>query len=207
VRPLICAFDALVRSLQGVFEFSEDPLCLLRLRWGRLRRPLTLNGAAYPVGTHVLEIHLWNERIPPLPPEGADVRWAAEASRRLRRSLEQAAAYVQGCEPRCGGELVTGTTILVDSGASAMLLRRLGFELRHRPAPFSLVQRLQDRYALALMSVFNPASARRRTRSSPRRTEMWMTMRQFLRRYGPMREAASIRGEYTAHHAPWTTDH
>jgi hypothetical protein len=179
----IRTFDAVVRSLQGVFEFSADPACLLRLRWGRLRRPLKLNEATYLSGAHVLEIHLWNERLPPLPPDGADLRWAAEAARRLRRSLEQAADYVQNRTAQAGGDLVTGTTILIDGKGSALLLRRLGFEMRPRAGRASLVQHLQDRYAVVLMAVFNPASARRRAPSSPQRTDLWMTMPEFLSRY------------------------
>jgi len=181
VRTFIRTFDALVRSLQGVFEFSGDPACVFRLRRTNLRRPLRLDGVGFPAGTPVLELHLSNERIPPLPSSGPDLRWAALAAQRLRFSLGQVAAFAVHHDGAPGG-LVGGTTILIDGPASEQLLRRLGFVPRIRP-PGRPGERWRIRYALALMAVFNPPSRRRRSARFLRRTEVWMSMNEFLRRY------------------------
>jgi hypothetical protein len=177
-------FDTLVRRCQGVFEFSANPDAVLRLRRACLRHPLLLSGGGFPSGTPFLELHLWNERVPPLPTTGPDLAWASQASRRLRRSLHEVAAFVQK-EPPPRAPLVGATTILVDGPAAELLLCRLGFELQpHADPRGALVERIQNRYRLALMAAFNPLSVRGRTPSRIRRTDLWMTMEAFLQRYG-----------------------
>lgn len=186
MRALFGGFDALVRRLQGVFEFSDDPDCLLRLRRTRLRRPLELADGQFPPGTPVLELHLWNERVPPMPPAGPDMAWATRASRRLLCSLRSVAALVEAEAPHHDGGLVCGTTILADDRTAQLLLRHLGFELHPHARPGGAVLEFwQNLYALGLMAAFNPISARRRSPSSLRRTDLWMPMDSFLRRYGP----------------------
>jgi hypothetical protein len=177
-------FDTVVRRIQGVFEFSASPDAVFRLRRTRLRHPILLPDGGFPSGTPFLELHLWNERIPRLPTTGPDLAWASRASRRLRRSLHEVAAFVQKeAPPRAS--LVGATTILVDGPAAGLLLRRLGFELQpHAEAYGALVERIQNRYRLALMAAFNPLSLRGRTSSRIRRTDLWMTMEAFLQRYG-----------------------
>ncbi|HMK07938.1 MAG TPA: hypothetical protein VK449_02805, partial [Anaerolineales bacterium] len=173
------------RRLQGVFEFTDDPDCVLRLRWTRLAHPLLLSSGSFPAGTDVLEIHLWNEHVPPLPPAGADVPWAAQATHRLRRSLAQAAAYVRAQGRGDPAALVAGATILADGTTAGLLLRRLGFELCPRPPSRSMIEHGQNRYALGLMASFNAPSVRNRTGAALRRTDLWMPMRVFLDRYAP----------------------
>lgn len=184
MRIFVRTFDALVRGLQGVFDFSADPACILRLRRTRLRRPIRLVEGRFPVGTSVLELHLSNERIPALPLTGPDLRWAALAARRLRLSLRQVADFVLGDAGDAPAALIGGTTILIDGAASERLLRRLGFEIRRNP-PERPLEALRNRYALTLMAVFNPPSRRRRSATTVRRTEVWMSMGDFLRRYEP----------------------
>ena len=175
-------FDALVRHFRGVFEFSANPEAVLRLRRTRLRHPLRLRDGGFPSGTPFLELHLWNERVPPLPTSGPDLVWASRAARRLRRSLHDLAAFAQEEGPPRAA-LVGATTILVDGPSAELLLRRLGFELQpHREGP-ALVERIENRYRLALMAAFNPLSLRRRTPDRIRRTDLWMTMDEFLKRY------------------------
>jgi hypothetical protein len=185
VRILIPVIDALVRRAQGVFEFSDDPACILRVRRTRLVRPLMLASRCYPAGTPVLKLHLWNERIPALPAAGPDVVWATQAAHRLRRSLRDLAGYVI-CDRTKDPQLVGGTTILAVGPTAQLLLRRLGFERQaHTRLCASPIERWRDRYAVELMAAFNPVSLRSRTPASTRRTDVWMTMEAFLQRYGP----------------------
>lgn len=196
MRRLIPVFDALVRRVQGVFEFSADPGCILRVRRSRLHRPLALAGGRFPAGTPVLELHLWNERIPSLPTTGPDVAWATRAAHRLRGSLRELAAYVIDAGTTPNAQLVGGTTILADGRGAELLLRRLGFECHaHIHVHDALIERWQDRYAVELMAAFNPVSLRDRTPASIRRTDLWMTMDSFLRRYAGPRDPSPTKQE------------
>jgi hypothetical protein len=201
VRRVIRSFDALVRRVQGVFEFSTDSDCILRLRRTRLPRDLSLAEGLFPAGTPVLELHLWNERVPPLPPTGPDLAWASQATQRLRRSLRDLAGHVQVEPSWRDTRLLGGTTILVDGPSAELLLRRLGFELLPHARPRRcLLEAWQNLYALGLMAAFNPLSVRGRSPASLRRTDLWMSMDSFLRRYaltsGPSpRQETRERGE------------
>jgi hypothetical protein len=192
VRRLIPIYDALVRRAQGVFEFSADPNCVLRLRRLGLPWPLVLEGVVFPAGTPLLQLHLSNERIPPLPPAGPDVAWAARAARRLQGSLRALAAYIALGGPAREARLVGATTILADGAGGEWLVRRLGFECRpHIRIHSPLIERWQDRYALELMAVFNPVSLRTRQASSIRRTDLWMTTESFLQRFDGATDGAA----------------
>jgi hypothetical protein len=119
-----------------------------------------------------------------MPPAGADLAWASQAAHRLRQSLQSLAAYVISAEACRDAQLVGGTTILVDGPAAEHLLRRLGFELLpHARQHGRLIESWQNLYGLGLMAVFNPLSAQRRSPGTLRRTDLWMPMASFLRRY------------------------
>ena len=195
MRRLIPVFDALVRRVQGVVEFSSDPDCVLRVRRTRLSRALTLACGCFPSGTPLVELHLWNERIPPLPPAGADVAWATQAAHRLRQSLRGVAAYILENGMTADARLVGGSTILAGGPVAELLVRRLGFECHaHTQDHASLIERWQDRYALELMATFNPVSLLGRAPASLRRTDLWMPMGSFLQRFALTRNPSRERG-------------
>lgn len=196
MRRIIRSFDALVRRVQGVLEFSTDPDCILRLRRARLPQALSLAEGWFPAGASFLELHLWNERVPPLPPSGPDLAWASQAAHRLRRSLRDLAGHLQVDESWRDTRLLGGTTILVDGPSAELLLRRLGFELLPHARPRRrLLEAWQNLYALGLMAAFNPLSVRDRSPGSLRRTDLWMSMDSFLRRYALDLAAADARLE------------
>lgn len=193
MRRLIRHFDSLVRRLQGVFEFSHDPACLLRIRRMRLAHRLVLGERRFEAGAPMLEIHLWNERVPMIPPGGPDLAWAAKSSHRLRHSLRLLAGHVSSDATLHDLELVGGTTALPDE-AAALLLRRLGFELLPHPQSLGAFGEFwQNLYAFGLMAAFNPVSLRRHALTALRRRDLWMTMDGFLERYGP-RPSRAARG-------------
>ncbi|UCC64001.1 MAG: hypothetical protein JSV36_02775 [Anaerolineae bacterium] len=65
MRTLIRCFDTLVRRACGVFEFSDDDGCVLRLQLKEAPHTLHLKDCAVEAGQPVLGLHLWNERLPP----------------------------------------------------------------------------------------------------------------------------------------------
>ncbi len=196
MRRLIKGFDRVVCWALGVHEFSSEPGCVLRIRLTRTRRALVLPGGIIPPGAPVVELHLWNERLPQIPPPGADIAWARVAGRSLAHSLRSLASHLQQEPSLRGVRAIGGATVLVKSESSAGgagLVSRLGFHiLPYHHALGRFAEFWENTYTWALMGAFNRASLRRRSFLRLRRVEIWMTAEEFLRRFGSI--AASSPG-------------
>lgn len=95
-RALVRAFDRFLSRCYGIHPFSNDPDCLLRLGLARARKQVVLkDGTTVRPGDLVGDLHLWNDRIPSMPPAGANLAWGLGFQRRLRRSLELLAERVE----------------------------------------------------------------------------------------------------------------
>jgi len=201
-RGLVRGLDAVVRRCQGIHEFSHHPDCVLRLALVRNRRDLTLPGAiGLREGDLVGDLHLWNERIPPMPPEGPTLSWAVGLRRRLGRSLEELAAAVE-CNARyrdIRAFRAVGTFAVKGEGetpvplAVAALAERLGFEMVRdhagdavgRSSPWTgLATAVENLYNLALVWAYNPPSLKTRTLPRLRRVAFWASREGLIERYG-----------------------
>jgi hypothetical protein len=88
--------DAWLRRRQGIFEYSTDPHCILRLELRHLDRPVTLrDGTALPAGQDILQLHLWNEHIPAFFPHGATLHWAQHLNHCFALSLRELASFLK----------------------------------------------------------------------------------------------------------------
>ncbi len=188
MRFLIRRLDAVLRRAYGVFEFCDDRHCVLRIRLTRASYPLNLSGYVVRAGDPVLELHLWNEHIPPLPPEGPDLAWAIRTRRMLIHSFRMLARYMES-DPYLGSvRAVGGITVLLSPGdrlAGERLMERLGFTVTPCPNPLGRFGEFWENfYAWCLMWTFNAASLRRRSLVRLRRVGVWMPTEEFLRRYG-----------------------
>ncbi len=187
LQSVVGRFDAWLRRRYGVFEFCEDPECLLRLRLSQAPHTLTLGDDVLPAGEPILELHLWNEHIP-LPTGGADLVWASKVYRFWIRSLRGAAAYLQSDRQLAGVRAVGGATVLLAPSYSAggqRLMQRLGFTIipyRGRLGGFG--EFWENFYSWVIMWAFNPASLHHRSLTRLRREEVWMSAGEFVRRYG-----------------------
>jgi hypothetical protein len=89
--------DSLLRMRQGIEEFTDDPECVLRISINSAGRSLVLSdGTLVREGGPILQLHLWNERLPVLPASGPNAAWANSLKRRMRRSLTILAHHLQG---------------------------------------------------------------------------------------------------------------
>ena len=92
---VIFALDTRLRRRLAVTEYTAHPSCVFRLGIARSRRALTLrDGTRLQAGDRVVELHFWNEHIPPIPPSGTTIRWAREAQQAMAISLRQLASYL-----------------------------------------------------------------------------------------------------------------
>jgi hypothetical protein len=188
MRRAIRRLDALQRRLGRVYEFTADPTCLLRLQLTQAPHDLVLRDRVVPAGVPVLALHLWNQQVPSIPGEGADMAWALHTTRAFVRSLRAVGAEMlrnSGLEHvRAVGALSTG--VFGSSGqAGPRIFERLGFGL------FTYHSRLgafgefwENVYSWWLMWAYNAASLRNRRLLGLRRSEFWMSKEEFLARYG-----------------------
>jgi len=187
--------DSLLRRSYGIREFSLDPDCVLRLSVTRAGRDRVLPGGVGIVrGDLIGDIHLWNERLPPIPQRGPDVAWGLALAKRLRRSLEELADVV-ATDPRYRTLKAirgTGSAMLAAGqgpGRSALpaLARRLEFQLVPVDQDASLFRRFtefwENLYSLALMWAYNAPSLRTKRLAGLRRVELWMSTKTLLGRY------------------------
>src|SRR5712671_6695225 len=95
LERIVLGIDAALRRWNSVVEFTSDPTCILRIRVGRLERPLVLaDGTRGRAGERFIDLHLWNEQIPAMPKEGASIAWAREMNLCFQHSLRQLARYL-----------------------------------------------------------------------------------------------------------------
>ncbi|MDH7486759.1 MAG: hypothetical protein QHJ81_10850 [Anaerolineae bacterium] len=190
-RGAIRCLDLWVRRGYGVYEFSSHPDCILRLAWGRSRGEMVLSdGTFIAAGERIGELHLWNERLPPMPPEGPDLRWAVAMHRGMVRSLRLLAAYVENDPAWAGIRAWRGETALNPRGearSDLQFLEGLGLELA--PAePAGPLKRFTDfwenLYSWWLIWTFNPASLRSKRFWRLERRQVWISRATLLRRYG-----------------------
>ena len=91
----VFGLDRWLRRRQGVFEYTDDPACIFRIQHAQAEEGLTLAGEArIEPGMPLLNLHLWNEHMPLMGPEGPSVGWARHLSRAVHASLRQLAAYL-----------------------------------------------------------------------------------------------------------------
>jgi hypothetical protein len=154
----VFGFDVWLRRWCGVFEYTANPDCIFRLRLVRLQNPIVLSdGTACAAGDQIAELHLWNEHIPPFPPEGATLPWARHMVRCIDASLRDLAWFLNSRPDLRNVRGVRGETALLISGHSQPLLRicaRYGFRVIRHTGRLPLrarLHRLGENILVALM--------------------------------------------------------
>ena len=170
-----------------MFEFCDDPDCLWRLRLTRLSQPVCLPDGQVPAGAPVIELHLWNEHVPPIPPQGPNLAWAMRSACMLIESTHALGRHMRRDARLADVQAVGAVTMLIfpgDQSGGEKMISRLGFSLfPHRAALGRFGEFWENFYAWWLMWTYNAASLRRRQLWHLRRAEMWMSASEFLRRY------------------------
>lgn len=194
MRWFVRGIDILLRRSGRIFEFTDDPLCILRLQIAPAPHALRLASEVIPAGELVLHVHVWNEHMPPLPASGADVAWGVRMQRMMVRSFRAAAQVVRD-EPRLEGlRAIGGAMSFVSPGdhpGGAHLMERLGFTLEPYHSRLGRFGEFwENLFASWIMWTFNPPSLRRRTPFQLQRMEIWMSMEEFLDRYARRSPAA-----------------
>jgi hypothetical protein len=194
---LVGSLDALLRSLYGIREFTDDPHCVLRIGISPARMPVTMSdGTRVRAGQLIGELHLWNEHIPRYSEHGPDLGWAADMRRRILLSLRLLAQHAER-HPAWQQLPAFRADATLSSRLGDIQIRRLavrhGFELVEPPlALFRQLHALGDSVsAWSLTRAFNPAALARQ-RFLRDHHELWISRATLLKRYA--REARKAPG-------------
>jgi hypothetical protein len=192
--------DALIRTYYGIYEFTDDPKCILRVALGQARTAVTLSdGTRVENGELIGTLHFWNEHLPRYAPDGPNLHWACAIRDQMRRSLCSLAEYVE--RERAWREIraLRGEAALSTRLGILQVQRvgdRYGFE-RVTSTNHSFLQRLHSiGEAITLWSLtraFNPAALSRQPFIRDHH-ELWISRSSLLEHYGPLRRQA-VMGE------------
>lgn len=93
-RPII-ALDKTLRRQAGIVEFTDREDCILRMGIIPAPHPMTLSdGTELGPGDRIIDLHLWNEHIPDVEPDGPSLRWGRWMGRAFARSLGMLAQHL-----------------------------------------------------------------------------------------------------------------
>jgi hypothetical protein len=190
--PIVAAFvrliDLVLRRLSHIETFSTDPRCILRTSLTRAKHTIRLSSTTIAAGASLLLIHFWNERMPTIPPQGPDFRWAVDSQKRFVHSLRLLHSWAvnQGL----AGEIkaIGGATVLFSgdlSTAQQRLLEHLGFELTAYYSPLGRFGEFwENLFTWALMSTYNPGTLHGKRFREIQRMDIWMPVEKFNELYG-----------------------
>ena len=192
LETAVFALDHWLCRRRGVFEYSLEPLVLFRLEQQRADDTLVLaDGTCVSAGAPVLVLHLWNEHVPLMGPDGPTVAWAHKMSRGMCASLHELVRFLAR-----RADLSDVRALYADmrvSGAAHALraarsMGRYGFEtvsasIDRRRIP----QRMADAlFVLMMAGVTNPCTLRgARMRHS--NVRLFMSRKVLERRYAARR--------------------
>jgi hypothetical protein len=180
--------DAILRRLLHIETFSTDPRCILRTSLTKTKRQIDLASTTIPAGASLLLIHFWNERMPTIPPQGPDFRWAVNSRKRFIYSLRLLHSWAaeQGYAKKIkaiGGETVLFSDEL--STAQQRLLEHLGFELTQYHSPLGRFGEFwENLFTWSLMSTYNPGTLRGKRFWDIQRMDILMPVEKFNDLYG-----------------------
>jgi hypothetical protein len=98
LESAVFGLDRWLRQRQGVYEYTSHSSCIFRIQRAQAELNLTLSdGTRIVPGVPVLNLHLWNEHIPPIG-QNVSVAWARQVSRAMQVSLNELARHIATCD-------------------------------------------------------------------------------------------------------------
>ena len=197
--------DAYLRVRQGIFEYSDDEKCLLRVSVEPAAAGFDLrDGTHVSAGDLVCVIHLWNEHMLVIPPTGPDLTWAIAFRRAMGRSFAQLAVASQRDARLLAAKAFGADAVFVSRNGDqpvAKVLAHFGFESvtpDRKPTVWKKIHQFGENFLLlALLWAFNPSGMKGKSFFRPREP-IWMSREMLLRKHGSDRRAERV----TAHAAP-----
>lgn len=189
-RRLIFGLDNQLGRYEGIYAFSQDPNCVLRISHGTSPEERVLaDGTIVHAGDPVLELHWWNERISQMAATGSSLHWGLLFYRHTYYSLIELARYMDETPGlrdivALHGETTFSSDLSYRHHASAF--RRLGFELEslpsaNAPGEFTILF-FRHFHVWALTWACNPTSLRGKLPWEAVRSEVWISRQALMER-------------------------
>lgn len=188
LERLVGTTDQVLRRLYGVTEFESEREGLLRIERRRAKRGFALSdGTRIRRGDAVIELHLWNEHLPPIPDSGVDFAWAARIRRQVPCTLHRLAHHIRADRQLDSVQALRMQPAIArrkPARALVRLLLRIGFEpvsgatgVRGRA-----LRRLDNVWLWLLTWMHNPSALKGRHFDRVRH-DFWISRQSFMRRY------------------------
>lgn len=189
-RSLIGTFDAALRWIGGVAEFEDAATGALRIERGHAARDVILcDGSRIGRGSPILDLHIWNEQLPPFPSENSSFDWGKSVAERISGSLQRLALHFRS--HRALDDVgALRVALSVPKRGSQGILGRLLTDAGFQPIDASgaalkqLLYRLEGMWTWLLTWAYNPRGLVG-WRFDRTRREYWMSRARFLSLYGP----------------------
>lgn len=187
MRTAVRWIDRTLCMHQGVYEYSQDPECILRLQHRSSAHTVAVGAQSVLKGEPVLALHAWNARMPSIPAQGADFTWGLQFRRRLVHSFEIIARLIREDPHYAKIQAVCGNSALFSFSehlGGVQLMQHLGFIVipSHRPLG-RFGEFWENLFSWWLMWTYNASSLHSRKFWRLQRTEIWMTRNEFLQRF------------------------
>jgi len=191
-RAGIYCVDWMLRRWYRVYAYSKMDDDLLRVSIHAVDTPTTLSdGTCAGRGDVVVDLHIWNERIPALGSFGPSLAWASRTRRRIERSLVNLAYHLESrdCLDRCAA--VRAEVVFLGQQGAGKLERIAQHYGLTPPVDARRADLGHGLLAYGLAWACNPESLTKK-RFRPMRYEFWISGAAFRERYkGRERDAHS----------------
>jgi hypothetical protein len=190
--------DALIRTYYGIYEFTDDPKCVLRVALGQARTAVTLSdGTRVENGELIGTLHFWNEHLPRYAPEGPNLCWACAIRDQIRRSLCSLAEYIER-EPAWREIRALRGEAALSTRLGVLQVQRVGERYGFERVPSTNHSFLCRLHAVgesvtlwSLTRAFNPAALSRQPFMRDHH-ELWISRSSLLEHYGRPRRQAGM---------------
>ncbi len=165
---LIIILDKIVSLCLGVKKFSNNPKCILRYRPLKIKEDILLpNGEVIKKNSYVIDLHLWNEHLPPIPRDGVDLSWGRKFYSLLINSFLELLDFLDNSKWKdveyMFGEIAF---FFIDQERIIKFLNKLGFMVipkkEGRTHGEDFYRFLQNGYSWCLIYAYNKESLKRK---------------------------------------------
>jgi YkoP-like protein len=200
-RAGVRAIDRILCWYYGVFEFTSDPTCIMRLSRGRSPRDVvSADGTRIQKGDALLVLHFRNEQIAEALGD-VSLGWGLVFARGARQSLRLLAEFLPTRRAFDNVRAIYADFgFLQDDrmGQMRRLTTRLDFDFILRERPGWDVRRRafwDNLFSWWLMWTYNPASLTGKSFAHMRRCELWMPRARLMARYQAIHEGTRRWGD------------
>ena len=190
----VLAIDRSLRRANGIFEFCDNDQCILRIAIIPAETRILLpDGTLLLPEDPIIDLHLWNERLPSLSRGGSSLAWGAAFRTRMRATLGLLAEYVASDAELNTVKACRARVAFLRDRLIRRAARHLGFvfAVPDQSIPDHVHEFLEVFLIYGLTWVFNPEALPHKA-CLPQRSYLWMSRGELFRRYKAGRTGEAV---------------